>query len=254
MKRDWFPPVLFSLILILAWEALTILMRIPRFLLPSPLDVCYAAAEHSGPLSRAALLTAMGALGGFSLSIALGLPTAFLFSQSAAIRRSLYPYAILLQTVPIVAIAPLIIIWFGTGFMSVIIVSFIISLFPIITNTTTGLLDVDHELLELFALYGAKRRHILLKLRLPNAIPYLFAGARISSGLAVIGAIVGEFFAGYGAREYGLGYLIIVSSGQLKTPLLFAAIIASSLLGLVFFALISRAGDHILARWMRNRS
>ena len=153
------------------------------------------------------------------------------------------------QTVPSVALAPLVIIWFGPGFASVVVVAFIISLFPIITNATTGLLDLDRNLVELFAMSSASRRQVLTKLRLPNSIPYLIAGAKISCGLSVIGAIVGEFTAGYGESAYGLGYLIIATSGRLQLDYLFAATLAAMLLGVVFFGAISLVGDWILRRW-----
>ncbi len=160
-------------------------------------------------------MTAAAALLGLAASLVVGMLVAVAFSQSAIVRRSVYPYAIFLQTVPSVALAPLVIVWFGLGFRSVVIVAFIISLFPIITNATTGLLDLDHNLLELFTMASASRSQVLLKLRLPNSIPYLIAGAKISCGLSVIGApIVGEFMAGIGDGSFGLGYLIYFRLGK----------------------------------------
>lgn len=243
------PPLMLFALVVAIWHAVTVIFSIQSFLLPSPLVVGATAWEKRVQLASAVGLTAAGASCGFLCSLALGSLVAFLFSQSKLIRLSVYPYAIFLQTVPIVAIAPLIIIWFGNGFHSVVIVAMIISLFPIITNGATGLLAVERPLLELFAVCNATRGQILWKLRLPNAVPYLVAGARVSSGLSVVGAIVGEFFVGYGADAFGLGYLIIVTSNQLKTDYLFAAIIASALLGLAMFALISGVGNAILRRW-----
>lgn len=243
------PPVAFLGLVLLGWQLATLLFRLPPYLVPTPGAVWQAAAQKWDRLASATGLTAAAALGGFGLSLLCGTAIAFAFSQSRFIRQSCYPYAIFLQTVPIVAVAPLIITWFGYGFRSVVIVSFVISLFPIITNVTSGLLAVERELLELFQLYGATRGQTLLKLRMPNAVPWLLAGARTSSGLAVIGGIVGEFFAGYGSNRYGLGYLIRQTSEQARTDELFAAVIASTLLGIAIFTTVNVIGRTALRRW-----
>jgi NitT/TauT family transport system permease protein len=246
-------PLLLFLLLVLVWYAVTALWSIPAFILPSPAAVLEAVKTNLPRLAAASLLTAAAAATGFMLSFGVGCLIAFAFAQSPLVRRSCYPYAIFLQTVPIIAIAPLIILWFGTGFQSVVIVSFIISLFPIITNATAGLTSLDRDLVALFDTYNASRLDLLLKLRLPAAVPSLITGAKVSSGLSVIGAIVGEFFAGYGAEHYGLGYIIILTSGQLKTAYLFAAILASTLLGMLIFGLVGLVGDAILDRWYQDR-
>jgi NitT/TauT family transport system permease protein len=170
------------------------------------------------------------------------------FSQSRAVARGFYPYAIFLQTVPIVAIAPTIIAWCGTGMVSVIVVAFILGLFPIITNTYTGLMSIAPSYLELFELYNANRWQVLCKLRIPSALPHLVTGAKVSAGLSVIGAIVGEFFAG-ATSLYGLGYLIPQAIGSLKMDVGFAAVVCSSLLGLTLFGGVSLIGNWLLARW-----
>jgi NitT/TauT family transport system permease protein len=242
-------PIWLLCAVILIWHILTVAFSIQPFLLPGPGAVMDEAWTHSNELIRATLMTAAGALGGFVISFVLGSMIAFLFSQSRIIQYSFYPYAIFLQTVPIVAIAPLIVIWCGTGFQSVVIVAMIISLFPIITNGTAGLTNISQQQTDLFNLYNASRWQILWKLRLPNSVPNLVTGAKISSGLSVIGAIIGEFFVGYGTKNFGLGYLIMMTSGQLKTPYLFATIICSTLLGVVIFLLINLVGDLILKRW-----
>lgn len=242
------PVVLFALVLAL-WHAAAVVFEIPRYLLPTPADVWSAAVENRRELLAATWLTAQGALSGFGLSLVCGTLIACAFSQSPLVRRSFYPYAVFLQTVPIVAIAPLIITWFGYGFQSVVLVAFIISVFPIITNGTTGMTAIDADLLDLFRLYNASRWQVLLKLRLPNSVPYVIAGARISSGVSVIGAIVGEYFAGYGVDQFGLGYLILQTAPQMKTDELMAAVIASTLLGVAIFGTVSLAGATILSRW-----
>jgi len=242
------PPLTALVVVLTAWHALTVLFAIERFILPSPWLVAKSAFNNAEQLWYAFAMTGLEAVAGFLCSLTIGTLVACLFSQSPLIRRSLFPYAIFLQTVPIVAIAPLIIIWFGTGFQSVVLVSFIISLFPIITNATAGLLQVDPDLLDLFRLNNATRWQTLLKLRLPSAVPSIITGARIGSGVAVIGAIVGEFFAGYSSRK-GLGLIIKQTADQLKTDKLFATVIASTILGLIIFSAVTLAGNAILKRW-----
>jgi len=242
------PLVVFALVLLL-WQLLCVALALPVYLVPSPARVAAAALAGAPALAAATALTAAAAVLGLLISLGLGTAIAVLFSQSRLLARSLYPYAIFLQTVPIVAVAPLIVIWFGTGLASVVLVSVMISLFPVITNGTTGLTRVDPQYLELFAMRDASRRQVLIKLRLPGAVPYIVTGAKIASGLAVIGAIVGEFFAGYGSAGHGLGYLILQTSGQLRTADLFAAILACTLLGLLLFAAVSLIGERVLRRW-----
>lgn len=251
--KSWLPPLCAFALVLALWSVLVRAFDVPAYLVPLPSAVGAALTDNILALLTAGALTGAGALAGFLASLLVGIVSACVFSQSKILERSLYPYAIFLQTVPIVAIAPLIVIWFGTGFLSVVVVVFIVSVFPIITAGTAGLTRIDPALLDLFRLAGAGRGQTLCKLRLPSAVPALVTGARVSSGLAVVGAIMGEFFAGYGAARQGLGYLIIVTSGQLKTAYLFAAIFAATLLGLAFFAGVSLAGRLILERWHGER-
>lgn len=243
------PPVALFAIAVAVWQAVVQSTQIESYLLPSPIAVANAAWLNRGELVGALMLTAAGALCGFTASLIVGTSIAIAFSFSRIIKASCYPYAVFLQTVPIVAIAPLIVVWFGYGFGSVALIAFIISMFPIITNATTGLTNVDRELVDLFELHNANRWQTLFKLRLPSAVPYLVTGARISSGMAVIGAIVGEFFTGYGATRYGLGYVIMQATNQLKTDELFAAVIASTGLGIAVFTIVNVIGATVLSRW-----
>jgi NitT/TauT family transport system permease protein len=244
------PPLVVLLLAVGVWWAIAYFWRLPRFILPTPLDVLQAARANWSKLLFASFVTAAGAVCGFGASVLGGTLIGLIFSQSPVVRRSFFPYAIFLQTVPIVAIAPLITLWSGTGFRSVVIVAFIVSVFPVVTNATAGLTSIDPDLLDLFRLHGASRWQTLFKLRLPNSIPSIVTGARTSSGLAVIGTIVGEFFVGYDPADwFGLGYLIQLSSGQLKIDLLMCAVFASTLLGLLVFAVVNLAGRTILSRW-----
>lgn len=243
------PPLGLFVFVLLCWQLVTSLFHIPAYLFPSPWQVFQAARDQRHDLIQALMITGSAASLGFVSSLLAGFVVSLAFSQSPLIRRSCYPYAIFLQTVPIVAIAPLIINWFGFGFRSVVIVSFIIGLFPIITNTTTGMLAVDKRFLELFEIYNASRWQILWKLRVPNCVPFLVAGANTSSGLSVIGAIVGELFVGFGSDSHGLGYYITLASGQLKTDVLFAAVLTCTLLGLTVFVLVNVVSQAVLKRW-----
>ena len=193
LLRTFAPPLILALAIAAVWQFCVWWFRIPKFVLAGPLQVISALGEHFNEIARATGVTALAALSGFAASLVVGTLVSFAFSQARWVRLSCYPYAILLQTVPIVAIAPLIIIWCGYGFRSNIIIAFIVSLFPIITNATTGMLAVDPDLVDLFRLHRAGRMQMWIKLRLPSAVPHLLTGARTASGLAVIGAIVGEF-------------------------------------------------------------
>jgi len=247
--RQVLPPLVLLLIVLGLWDIAIVAFNIPPYLVPRPLAVANAAWLHSAELGRATLTTARGALCGFAASLVLGSLVALVFSQSRVLQRAMFPYAIFLQTVPIVAIAPLVINCFGTGFVSVALVAGIISLFPVLTNVTTGLTSIDENLLELFELHNASRWQVLWKLRLPSAAPYLVTGARVSCGLAVIGAIVGEFFAGYDPNARGLGYFITQTSGRMKIDYLFAAVGCCTCLGVTIFATVTLIGNLIAARW-----
>jgi NitT/TauT family transport system permease protein len=258
MKRPvrWFiefvaPPVALFFVVIAVWHLAVVTLGIKRYVVPLPLEVLSAGWERHDALLSAATMTGEAAASGFLLSLAAGFVIACLFSQSRVVERSIYPYAIFLQTVPIVAIAPLIVAWFGYGFRSVVVVAFIISIFPVITNATAGLTAIDANLLELFELAGASRWQVLVKLRLPSSVPHVVTGARISAGLSVVGAIVGEIFAGAGAQRPGLGYLIQQTTGFQKTADLFAAVIVSAALGMVIFGTVSAAGA-VVTRWWRG--
>lgn len=242
------PPLLVFVAVLALWQLACAGLALPAYLVPPPADVATQALAHADELARAAGLTAVGALGGFGLSLLVGGLVAVLFSQSRVAARSLYPYAIFLQTVPVVAVAPLIVVWFGAGLQSVVLTAAILSVFPIITNGTAGLTRVDPQLLELFAMSDASRLQVLLKLRLPGSVPYFVAGAKISAGLAVIGAIVGEFFATFG-DQLGLGAVILQTSSRLQTAYLFAAIFTTTLLGLLLFGAVALLGELALRRW-----
>jgi NitT/TauT family transport system permease protein len=221
------------------WQAIVSFNHIPAYILPGPAPVAHALLTRFPSLLNSLLITTEEAAGGLIASILVGVAGAMVFAQWRWLRQLLYPYTILLQTVPIVAIAPLIINWVGAGVFSVMIVTFIICLAPIIANTTQGLISVDENLLNLFLMYDASPGQVLFKLRLPNALPNLFTGIRISAGISVIGGITGELFAGSTrVGEGGLGYAIIYASNQMETSYLFALVFAATVLGFSFFFIV----------------
>jgi NitT/TauT family transport system permease protein len=218
------------------WKLLILIFKVPKYMLPAPELVAQSLVERFPELVSAFWLTAESAALGLVFSILVGVGIALVFAQWRGLRRLLFPYTILLQTVPIVAIAPLIVNWSGNGGNSVALVTFIICLAPIIANTTQGLVSVDENLIHLFLMHKATAAQVLFKLRLPNAMPNLFVGIRISAGIAVIGAITGELFTGSSrVGQGGLGYSILYASGQMETDYLFALVCAATVLGFTFF-------------------
>jgi NitT/TauT family transport system permease protein len=222
-----------------AWQALVWFNHLPPYILPGPKLVAQALRDRYPSLLNSLWITTEEAAGGLVVSIVVGLAAAMIFAQWRWLRQTLYPYTILLQTVPIVAVAPLIINWVGAGLLSVSIVTFIICLAPIIANTTQGLISVEENLIHLFMMHKASSAQILFKLRLPHATPNLFTGIRISAGISVIGAITGELFAGSTrVGEGGLGYAILYASNQMETSYLFALVCAATVLGFSFFFVV----------------
>jgi len=235
----------------IVWHAIVRLFDLPKILLPTPFEVAAAAWDHRGPLLRGTLVTGAAAAISLASAVALGTGISILFSQSAIIRRAFFPYVVFLQTVPIVAIAPLLIIWSGYEFRTTVIATVIICLFPIINNVTIGLSAASKEHEELFRLYGAGRLKRLFRLQFPTAVPYLVLGMRISSGLAVVGAIVAEFFVSNGSAYEGLGVMMTGWQGLSKTDALMAALFASTLLGLALFGFVRLLAVTVLRRWSR---
>lgn len=246
------PPLGVLALVIGVWLLITYAFLAPRrrFLLPPPQDVLRLG--FFDPFNRSEILDALWsstkvALVGLLIAIVLGTAFAVAMSQARWVERAFYPWAVVLQTIPILAIVPLIGFWFSYGFDSRVLVCVLIALFPIITNTLFGLKSTDRSHRDLFALHGASRRERLLKLQFPGALPAIFTGWRISAGLSVVGAIVGDFFFRQG--EPGIGRLIDGYTARLQSEQLFAAIIASSLLGLTVFWVFGVLGRAVVGSW-----
>ena len=250
LSSEGWPVVLVAVVAIAAWYVLTeTVYKGKGYLVPAPQEVAVAVGENASVLLIAALTTLKEATFGYLLAIVGGITLAALLSQSKILERSIYPYAVLLQTVPVVAVAPLIVLWFGYNDLSVVIISLIMSLFPIVNNTLLGLRSTSRNLTELFALHNQSRLTLFWKLQLPGALPHIIAGLRISAGLSVIGAIVGEFIIGSGNAQGGLGVQIVFAQGRMYTALLFAEVIAATLLGFLFFMIVSAVGNQLLKNW-----
>ncbi|CAM3215813.1 ABC transporter permease [Paenibacillus lupini] len=243
------PPGVAFILFIGGWELFCRLSGLKPYLLPKPSDIVMAASENASNLWVSVYTTITEAVLGFLLSIVLGVGFAILLASSKLIERSVYPYAIIMQTIPIVAIAPIIVIWFGAGMNAIIIIAFLIGFFPMLSNTLIGLNSTDHNMKNLFYLYNASPLQSMLRLRIPAALPYIVAGLKISCTLAVIGAIVGEYIAGIGGGKGGLGYAITVASSRLQTAYLFACGLSASLLGILFFLLVNAFAKWMLSSW-----
>ena len=243
MKRI-LPPLIPLVVVVLALELLVRQGVVKSYLMPTPTAVIQAIFDNAPELLLALFKTSAGALIGFAMSAIGGIAIAVGLSSSRTIQRAFYPYAVFFQTVPIIAIAPLLVIWFGYGMKTVIASAFIVSVFPVIANTLAGLLSTDPALRDLFQLYGATPTVTLFKLRFPAALPQIFTGLRVASGLAVIGAIVGEFIGGE-----GLGSVVDVARTQQRVDKVFAAVLLASALGLALFSLINLLSSLTLKRW-----
>jgi NitT/TauT family transport system permease protein len=244
VRRTLLPPLIPLLGLTLAAEFLVREGFVRPYLLPAPSAVFRAMIDGRPELLRALVATSAAAVTGFAMSAVTGIAIAVLLSSSRFVERAFYPYAVFFQTVPLIAIAPLLVIWFGYGLQTVIASAFIASVFPVIANTLTGILSTDPALRDLFKLYGAKSLTTLFKLRLPAALPQVFTGLRVSAGLAVIGAIVGEFIGGG-----GLGSVVDIARTQQRIDKVFAAVLLASVLGLALFGLINLISHLALRRW-----
>jgi NitT/TauT family transport system permease protein len=245
------PPLIVFVLVATALEAYVRLRHVPMYYMPKPTDVLHTLVD---PQERTRLLTSLmvtteAALIGFAASTIVGILIALLLAASRWVRRAFYPYTLFFQTVPIVAIAPLLVIWFEAGLTSVSVSAFIVSVFPVIANTLAGMLGTDPALVDLFQLYGARPIDRLWKLRLPYALPSIVTGLRVAAGLAVIGTVVGEFLVGTLGDAEGLGVKIVGAMKTGRTDRVFAAVLIASLLGLALFTVVNAAGHLMLRHW-----
>ncbi len=253
---DILAPVLVGVVFLVGWEVLVRITKLPPFLLPGPILVLQTLVKDWGELFPALLVTTQITIVAFLMAIVLGVAISVLFVQSKWIERSFFPYAVILQTTPIVAIAPLIILWMrkivpepNTTFAAMVVCALIVAFFPIISNTTLGLNSADHNLRNLFQLYRANRWQTLIYLQIPTAMPYFLGGLKISGGLALIGAVVAEFVAGTGGAQAGIAYQILMAGYNLQVPRMFAALLMTTALGVLIFVGLTTLSDFLLRHW-----
>ena len=231
------------------WEVVVRAENVPPYILPGPPAIAASLWTDGPSLLGSLLVTLRVTLAALAAAAIFGGAIALLFSLSRILELSLFPYAVILQVTPIVAIAPLIIIWVREPFLALLVCAWIVAFFPIVANTTVGLNSADRNLLALFRLYGASRGQVLRYLKLPTALPYFLAGLRISGGLALIGAVVAEFVAGTGGAETGLAFRILEAGYRLAIPRLFAALFLLSLTGIVIYLVLDGLSRVLLRHW-----
>ena len=242
-------PVAMLVIAVLAWHLTVTINQIPRYILPSPMDVANSLVNDWGTLYPALLVTLRITFSALVLALAGGVLMAIVLVQSRWVELALFPFAVILQVTPIIAIAPLLLIYTPDTQTALLICAFLVAFFPILSNTVAGLKSVDHNLLNLFDLYGASRWQTLVYLKIPAALPYFMAGLRIGGGLALIAAVVAEFAAGSAGQGSGLAFRLLESQYRLNIPRLFAALILLTGTGVAIFGLTSLVSWFSLHRW-----
>jgi len=241
-------PILVLALVVVAWDLVVRLNAIPPFVLPGPVLVFNTLVNDWALLAQSLWVTLVTTFEGFALAAAGGIGLAILFNQSRLVEYSFYPYAVTLQVTPIVAIAPLLLIYLPQP-AAVLACAWIVAFFPVLANTTLGLNSVDRNLLALFSLYGASRGQVLWRLKLPSALPEMLAGLRIAGGLSLIGAVVAEIAAGSAGAGSGLAYRIAESGYRLNIPRMFAALLLLSVAGVAIYFALAYVTHLALRRW-----
>jgi NitT/TauT family transport system permease protein len=221
--------------LLVLWQVAVVALHIDKIIVPTPMEVGRAIGNNSTRLFSETGVTMLESVAGFLLGSCAAFLLAVIFVHSRPIQRSIYPYAIALKSTPLIAIAPLLTLWFGNGMPSKIVMSAMVAFFPVLVNAVAGLVTIDSAMLDLLKSLSATWWQVLLKIRIPNSLPYVFSALKIASSMAVVGAIIGEFT----GSTNGIGHLITTSSYYLDTPLVFAGVIFVTLAGLIFFGLVA---------------
>lgn len=240
-------PLIGLALIVAAWQAYTQFFAVNRIILPSPMDVLVASNDNFGLLLRHLWPTLLECVLGFMLAMAIGVPVAVAVANSQILNLTLYPVLIAMQSVPKVAVAPIILVWFGLGIESKLAIAFLVAFFPVVVDTATGLRATPKGLLELAQSLRASPLQVFWKVQFPSALPFVFAGAKVAVTLTVIGAVIGEFV---GSNE-GLGNLLLTANSQLNSPLAWAALVWLSLLGMGLFGAVALA-ERIAMPWAKN--
>ncbi len=239
---EWLPPSALVAVLLLGWQLAALTLQLPRWLLPSPTDIGTALFTSSDLLARHGWVTLQEVLVGFALSFLVGTTLAVAISYSRTLERALYPFVIASQTIPVIAIAPILLIWFGYGLLPKVIVVALICFFPIVVNMVDGLRSVDPDLVNLLRSLGSSRWQIFRKAQLPASLPYLLSGTKVAIAVSVIGAVIGEWV----GASAGLGYFMVRSASQFQTARVFAAIVVLSAMGIGLFALVALSERYLI--------
>ena len=245
----WLLPLVVLILAIIGWDRLVVWNNIPHYILPGPGLVWTTLVQDWAMLLDALLVTLQITMMALAVAVIGGVGLAVLFTQSRLVEMSFYPYAVILQVTPIVAIAPLIFIYVDSRTAGLLMCAWLVAFFPVLSNTTLGLNSADHNLRDLFRIYGATRWQTLRYLRLPSALPYFLGGLRIAGGLALIGAVVAEYVAGTGGIGSGLAFRILEAGYRLNIPRMFAALLLIAITGVVIFAGLSFLSHMLLRKW-----
>jgi NitT/TauT family transport system permease protein len=242
-------PVLLVLFMVVVWDLAIRLFAIPAYLVPTPVDVAVQLFEQWPMLLAESVPTLQATIGGFLLSVLIGVPMAMLIAYSKTIESYVYPLLVFSQSIPKVAIAPLFVVWFGFGLFPKVIVAFLLAFFPIVVSTVLGFKSLDSEMIDLAKSMGSSRLKMFCKISLPNALPAIFASMKVSITLAVVGAVVGEFV----GSNSGIGYVLQRANGNFDLPLMFSALIILSLMGVLLFVCIDFIEKLMLPWHISNR-
>ena len=247
MRRNFlrlFYPIAGMVIILVAWHLYVVLLSVPLVVLPGPLEVGASLLDNAKILLGESWVTALECVYGFALALGIGIPIAVVMTYSRIANQMFYPLLVASQSIPKVAVAPILLVWFGTGIESKLAMAFVIAFFPIVVDTATGLRSTSPDLLELARSLQCSRFQTFFKIQIPSALPSIFSGAKIAVTLAVIGAVIGEFI---GSNE-GLGNLLLTANSQLNTPLAWASLVVLSVLGMILYGAVVLA-EKILMPW-----
>ncbi len=237
-------PVGFLAVIIAVWQAVVTYFDVQEIIIPAPTVIAQTLVEDWAYLLKHTWITGGEVILGFLASGLLGVPAGILIVWSKTIERTLMPIFVTSQTIPKIAIAPLFIIWFGIGLFPKVLISFLIGFFPVVISTSVGLKAVEPEMIDLIQSMNATKWQVFRKIRIPNSLPFIFSGLKIATAFATVGAVVGEFV----GSDKGLGFVLIVSNSMLETPLLFAALIPLSMIGIVLYLVVAKL-EKILIPW-----
>jgi NitT/TauT family transport system permease protein len=249
LQSDVARPIILILAVLALWQVAVTVFRIPKYLIPAPGAVLQQFSDWPR-LLRESLVTTYASMGGFLLSVLVGIPCAVAIAYSRSVESFLYPILVFSQTIPKIAIAPLFIVWFGFGVLPKVIVAFLLGFFPVVVSTVTGFKSVESDMLDLVRSMKATRLQMFLKISFPHALPHIFSGLKVSITLAVVGAVVGEFV---GANS-GIGYLLQLANGNFDLPLMFAGLFVLSIIGVILFVALELVEKWVIPWHVSQRS